>query len=184
MPQWQPYFQQLSPKRLHSFFAYLRTITKASCTFESSAWASYDMAYRRQAANHGSLDWAMVDAALYNKAFAGRARSMPRCKYCLADTHPSQECVHAPVESSGRQMGESRARRPYAQHLSSSVLPTGSVEIYPTGSRCRFPNCRYAHLCSKCKRPHPFSKCGGEKRQTGHLGSPTQVPPPPPPTSA
>lgn len=71
------------------------------------------MAYRRQAANRGSLDWAVVDAALYNEAFAGRARSMPRCKFCLADTHASQECVHAPLE--GAKTVEGRAGRPQAR---------------------------------------------------------------------
>ena len=60
------------------------------------AWASYDMAYRRQAANRGSLDWVTVDAALYNEVFAGWAKLMSRCRYCLADTHYSQDCVHAP----------------------------------------------------------------------------------------
>ena len=71
------------PEKAPHFFAYLRTITKASRTFESSAWASYDMAYRRQAANRGSLDWGVVDTALYNEAFAGRAKIMCRCRYCL-----------------------------------------------------------------------------------------------------
>ena len=28
--------------------AYLRTITRASCNFEGTAWAPYDMTYRRQ----------------------------------------------------------------------------------------------------------------------------------------
>ena len=66
------------PEKAPHFFAYLRTITKASRTFQSSAWASYDTAYRRQAANRGSLDWGVVDAALYNEAFAGRAKIIPR----------------------------------------------------------------------------------------------------------
>ena len=35
------------PTKAAHFFAYLRTITKASRTFEGSAWVSYDMAYRR-----------------------------------------------------------------------------------------------------------------------------------------
>ena len=80
------------------FLLYLRTITKASRTFESSAWASYDMAYRCQAANRGSLDWGIVgivDPALYNEAFAGRAKLVPCCRYCLVDTHPSPECLFA-----------------------------------------------------------------------------------------
>ena len=54
------------------------------------------MAYRRQAANRGSLDWVTVDVALYNEVFAGRAKLMSQCRYCLADTHYSQDCVHAP----------------------------------------------------------------------------------------
>ena len=47
------------PSKAPHLFAYLRTITKASRTFESSAWASYDMAYCRQAANRGSLNWGL-----------------------------------------------------------------------------------------------------------------------------
>ena len=44
----------------------------------------------------GSLVWGVVDAILYNEAFAGRAKTVPRCRYCLADTHPSPDCMHAP----------------------------------------------------------------------------------------
>ena len=80
------------PLKAPHFFAYLRTITKASRTFEGPAWASYDMAFRRQAANRGSLDWGVVDAALFSEAFAGRVKAIPRCRYCLADTHVSHDC--------------------------------------------------------------------------------------------
>jgi hypothetical protein len=39
------------PDKAPQLFAYLWTITKASRTFDSAAWLSYDMAFRRQAAN-------------------------------------------------------------------------------------------------------------------------------------
>lgn len=148
------------PDKAPHFFAYLRTITKASRTFEGYAWASYDMSFRRQAANRGSLDWGVVDAALYNEAFAGRAKLIPRCRYCLADTHASPDCVHAPVDSAHRgQQARNSAPR--------STGPTGrpaSTEICRLfnaagGSRCKFAHCRYAHLCARCKRPHPSSEC-------------------------
>jgi len=84
------------PDKAPHFFAYLRTITKASRTFDTTAWASYDSAFRRQAANRGSLDWRLIDPALYNEAFAGRAKVIPRCRYCLGDTHASSECSNAP----------------------------------------------------------------------------------------
>ena len=150
------------PDKAPHLFSYLRTITKASRTFEGSAWASYDMAYRRQAANHGSLDWGLVDAALYNEAFAGRAKSISRCSYCLADTHPSQECPHSPAEIPGPshptdgRPPRSAPRRPAAS--------TDICRLY-NASRCRFPSCRYAHLCLRCRRPHPISECGERTRQ-------------------
>ncbi len=45
------------PHKAPHFMAYLRTIIRASHNFEGVAWASCDMAYRRQAANQHSLDW-------------------------------------------------------------------------------------------------------------------------------
>ena len=86
------------PDKAPQLFAYLRTITRASRNFDSAAWASYDMAFCRQAANRGSLDWGFVDTALYNEAFTGRARTITRCSFCLSDTHSSVEIPYAPAE--------------------------------------------------------------------------------------
>jgi len=81
------------PEKTPHFMAYLRTITRASRNFEGAAWVSYDMEFRHQAANHRSLDWGVIDMALYNEAFTGRARLIPRCRFCLADSHNSRECT-------------------------------------------------------------------------------------------
>lgn len=59
--------------------AYLRTITRVSCNFEAAAWVSYNIGYRRQAANLKSLNGRITNPALYNEAFTGRARLIPRC---------------------------------------------------------------------------------------------------------
>ena len=67
------------PQSAPQLMAYLRTIVRASRNFEGSAWATYDAAYRRQAANNRRLDWATPDPALYNEAFTGRAKAIPRC---------------------------------------------------------------------------------------------------------
>jgi hypothetical protein len=166
------------PSKAPHFFAYLCTITKASRTFESAAWATYDMAYRRQAANRGSLDWGIVDAALYNEAFAAREKQIPRCQYCLADTHSSRECLHAPADplpsgtshgANGRPLRAPRSSGP-ATRLASSVDICWLFNALG-GPRCKFLQCRYAHLCSKCKRgPHPAAE-SPERRQQA---TPTQ----------
>ena len=165
------------PSKAPHFFAYLRIITKASRTFDSSAWASYDMAYRRQAANRGSLDWGVVDPALYNEAFAGRAKLIPRCRYCLADTHSSQECLHAPAEAppGGPVQADSRPPRSLSRQPQEPTARQVSADICrlfnaPGGSRCRFTQCRYAHLCSRCRRPHPAAECGDRRQQPAPTG--------------
>ena len=61
------------------------TITKASQTFNTAAWASYNAAFLRQAANRGSLHWGVSNPALCNEAFAGRAKVIPQCHYCMGD---------------------------------------------------------------------------------------------------
>lgn len=176
------------PDKAPQFFAYLRTITKASRTFESSAWATYDMAYRRQAANKGSLDWGIVDAALYSEAFAGRAKAIPRCRYCLADTHTSLDCPHAPPETpdSRPPRGAQPARQAGRSTPSASVVELCRLYNSPGGSRCRFSQCRFAHLCSRCRRPHPAAECGangGENPKRQRTQSPpTSRPLPPAPS--
>ena len=87
-----------NPDKAPQLFAYLTTITRASCNFDSAAWASYDMAFCKQAANWGSLDWGFVDTALYNETFTGRARTITRCSFCLSNTHSSVECQYATAE--------------------------------------------------------------------------------------
>ena len=103
------------PDKAPQLFDYLQTISRASRNFESAVWASYDMAFRKQAANRGSLDWGVVDTALYNEAFTGRAKVLARCSYCLADTHTSQECPYFPPEVKpleAKSWTEVRASRP------------------------------------------------------------------------
>ena len=62
------------PDKAPNLMAYLQTTVRASRNFGGLAWALYDAAYRRQAANNCSLDWAIPDPTLYNEAFTGRAR--------------------------------------------------------------------------------------------------------------
>ena len=128
------------PNKTPHFMAYLRTITRASRNFEGTAWAPYDMAYRRQAANQKSLDWATIDPALYNEAFTGWAKSIPRCRYCLPDTHKTHDCVFAPEE-----------RRGGSQQNQDRNHATGAVEICrlfnkpagkPAGNQCKYKFCR------------------------------------------
>ena len=148
------------PDKAPQLMAYLRTIIRASRNFEGAAWATYDMAFRRQAANRRSLDWGMTDPVLYNEAFTGRAKAIPRCKYCLSDSHASHDCTYAPEEP--------KQSRPFQPARSSTVPVAQICRLFNKqgGSQCRYKHCRYAHLCARCNRPHPVADC--DRRQPTH----------------
>ena len=148
------------PQSAPQLMAYLRTIVRASHNFEGSAWVIYDTAYRRQAANNRRLDWATTDPALYNVAFTGRAKAIPRCRFCLADSHQSQECIFAPEETKLQCMGQ---QPPWRGSATVPVAQICRLFNWPGGNACRFRQCRYAHLCARCNRPHPVSEC--DRRQ-------------------
>ena len=136
--------------------AYLRTITRASRNFEGAGWASYDMAFSHQVANQCSLDWGVIDSALYNEAFTGQVRLIPRCRFCLADSHYSRECTFGPEE---RYLP---AQAPYSStHREQRSVQICQLFNKPRGNACRYKrHCRYVHLCAKCHRgPHPATEC-------------------------
>ena len=156
------------PTKAPHLAAYLRIVTNASRNYEGAAWASYDMAFRR--ANRRSLDWGRVNHDLYSQAFTGRARSAPRCRYCLAVTHGSADCAYAPNDGRASRSPLLDTSRPMGPPSLPSSRPSYSrpqtpsgVEIcrlfnHPGGSQCRFPTCRHAHLCARCHRPHPAAR--------------------------
>lgn len=142
------------PDKAPHFFAHMRTVVKVARNFEGTAWASYDLVVRHQAANRGSTDWGSVENAIYSEAFTGRAQLIPRCAYCLGDTHASHECAYAPVPAelppvptqgggSGQgtstpspdtATGTSKANSPYSRNLQAvqcGYMQIPSVQVCP-----------------------------------------------------
>ena len=169
------------PHKAPQFFAYLQPNTKASRTFESLVEATEDITYRCQVVNRGSLDWAAVYPAQYSEAFTGQAKLFARCKYCLDDTHISQECTNRREWSAvGRW---STGIHSISFRASYAPSTEGSVEICrllnsPAGSHCRFQQCQYVRVCSRCRRSHPVVKCAGKNCQRGRPRSPSRLEPP------
>ena len=102
------------------------------------AWASYHMAFRHQAAKRGSLDWGIVDAALYNEAFTGQAKQIPRCRYCLADTQNTL-----------------RGHGPSGCSLSSVICFLLNT---PGGSKCKFSVLSICPPMRQVQTPPPSSR--------------------------
>ena len=81
------------PEKIGHFMIYQKTIIKAQRTYVGEGWLIYDSCFRRRAANTKSPDWGYKDNDLYGETFTGRARGIPRCRFCLSKLHSLEECT-------------------------------------------------------------------------------------------
>ena len=84
------------PENAPELFAYQASIVRAERNFDSRRWVAYDRCYRREVVALKNLDWSVANARLYNEAFTGHARAIPRCSFCLQENHASQACPRNP----------------------------------------------------------------------------------------
>ena len=169
------------PEKAPELFAYQASIVRAERNFDDRRWVAYDRCYRREALSQKNLDWSVPNARLYNEAFTGRARAVPRCSFCLQEDHISQACPRNP-------------NRPWFGWLQDPSIPFSSPQ-WPLTSRpsqspecCRRYNegrckqsitsCRYSHSCLVCGGPHPRLHCprGGQRGSSGRPRSPFNPP--------
>ena len=80
------------PEKGPELWAYRSTITKAAHNYEGSNWVAYDRQFHRGMLAQKDLNWSVPNARLYNEAFTGRAKSIPRCPHCLGDDHVGATC--------------------------------------------------------------------------------------------
>ena len=135
------------PEKAPELLAYQASIVRAERNFEGWRWVTYDRCYRREALAAKNLDWSVLNLRLYNEAFTGHARAIPRCSFCLQEDHTAQSCPRNP----------SRPWFGYYHdvegHIQRPAAPKAqSVECcrrYNEG-KCRQTTntCRYTHKCS------------------------------------
>ena len=148
------------PHKAPELFAYQATIIRAERNYEAGRWVAYDRQFRREALARKDLNWSTPDPRLYSEAFTGRARSIPRCDYCLQDDHSSQRCPQNPDQ-------------PWVTWLPGATSWQGT-RIPPSGrpthrsselcrrfneGRCKLASCCYTHSCRTCGGTHPAISC-------------------------
>ena len=144
------------PTKVPQLMSYQKTIVKAHRTYAGQGWVTYDIAYRRRAANTKSLEWGVIDFNLYNETFAGRAKAIPRCKFCLSELHSSDDCVHAYILV---QFDVQSSNRRFPSKLPEQATPICFKFNGDNQNNCKLKWCRYAHICLECRGRHPKGSC-------------------------
>ena len=158
------------PEKAPELFSYQASVVRAERNFDNRRWVAYDRCYRREALAQKNLDWSMPNARLYNEAFTGHARVVPRCSFCLQEDHVSQACPRNPNRPWFGWTISLPPDSPVPSHgIVSGVLP-----------QCKLsPNtCRYSHCCTECGGPHPRLQCprGGHRGNYARPRSPISQP--------
>eukprot|EP00731_Ephydatia_muelleri_P032810 Em0024g354a len=83
------------PTKAAEMWAYQSAIIRAARNYEGTAWVAYNRQYCREALARKYLNWSVVNSRLYSEAFTGRATVIPRCRYCLSETHDLRTCATA-----------------------------------------------------------------------------------------
>jgi hypothetical protein len=159
------------PEKGPELWAYQTTILRAAHNYEGSNWVAYNRQFRRDMLARKDLNWSSPNARLYNEAFTGRAKTIPRCPYCLCEDHAGASCPHNP---NPMMVG-------WFPDPGQLTWPLPPLNIQGGGrqqevcrnfneNRCRFARCRFLHSCVDCSGPHPAVFC--PRRTTGLPGGP------------
>ena len=147
------------PEKAAEFWAYQSSILRAVKNFEGPARVAYDRQYRREALARRDLNWSACNPRLYNEAFTGRAKTIPRCQHCLSNTHGSQAYPANPDPAAPWQPS---LRPPTAD---SQDERQEICRNYNDG-KCKYQRCKYAHICKECFYPHPWTACHRNQQTT------------------
>ena len=150
------------PEKAPELFAYQATIVRAERNYEGQQWVAYDRQFRREALAGKSLDWSIPNHRLYQEAFTGRARNIPRCSYCVQDDHTSELCTKNPARACfGWPAGFPVWPSVQPPTLPNQGWPQPSPELCRrfNSGRCFAVRCRYTHACTECGGGHPARDC-------------------------
>ena len=154
------------PQKGPELWAYQSTILRAAHNYEGSSWVAYDRQFRRDMLARKDLNWSMPNPRLYNEAFTGRAKSIPRCPHCLGDDHVGSNCPLNPspvvvgwFQDSSPTTPLTTPSSPFTQGQPRSGGTRGELCRNFNENRCRFTRCRFQHTCSVCLGLHPAVLC-------------------------
>ena len=161
------------PEKGPELWAYQTTILRVAHNYEGSNWVVYDRQFRRDKLARKDLNWSSPNARLYNEAFTGRAKTIPRCPHCLCEDHAGANCPHNPnppvlgwFPSQFPQPIQPLVAQPHSASQRSEVCRNFNEH------RCRFARCRFQHICTDCSGPHPALWCPTDLAHQPRPGDP------------
>lgn len=161
------------PEKAPELWAYQALIVRCERNYEGKRWVTFDRQFRREALARKDLNWSVPDSRLYNEAFTGRARAIPRCSFCLQDDHAASTCPRNPNRAMFGWFPDPLVFSPQQQPSQHGAgTPPAAPQQEPcrryNDAKCKKHFCRYRHACTICLGQHPAIDC--PQRPAGRMG--------------
>ena len=151
------------PEKMRQLLAYQTLIVREARRCGGKGWLAYDSYFRQQAVGDDKADRSRLNQSLYAVTFIAQGeRTRGRCcVLCLESDHAEEQCAlytpppkqtyKKPAEkgaSDGRDPGSGRGKG------------GGRMPCFAWNQGdCRFPACKYRHVCVRCSGDHRISQC-------------------------
>lgn len=155
------------PHRIKELLAYQTLIIREARRCGGRGWLAYDSHFRQQVVGDESADWSRLNPSLYAVTFItqGDRDKSKSCSVCLESDHTEEQCaLYSPPTKSlvsyrqaagDRGPGESRGAQALSRGKGSGRL---ACFAWNQGD-CRFPACKYRHICVRCSGDHRITRC-------------------------
>ena len=114
-----------------------------------------------------AADWSRLNQSLYAVTFIsqGDRDKSKSCVVCLESDHTDEQCAlySLPIKSaaSSRRVGSDRVSgESRDSQMSNRAKGLGKMACFAWNQGdCRFPACKYRHICVRCSGDHCITRC-------------------------
>ena len=155
------------PERMRQLLAYQTLIVREARRCGGRDWLAYDSYFRQQAVGDDKADWSRLNQSLYAVTFIAQGeREKGRCCIlCLESDHAEEQCAlytpplrHSTSRKQSYDKGSSESRESPASSSRSKGSSRQACFAWNQGD-CRFPACKYRHVCVRCNGDHRIAQC-------------------------
>ena len=149
------------PSRLADLMGYHSLIARASKKFKWPSWVVYDQNFRQEAAGNACMQWAKADPSLYAQCFTGQETSRENwCGRCQGLDHQSADCPYPARKRPWNAGPGAGSHLQLKAGTGSGQDQQACIKYNRYQGDCRFgKECKFLHVCSNCRGPHPVSRC-------------------------
>ena len=162
------------PNMTKRLLAYQTTIIREARRCGGNGWRQYDSFFRQQVAGNPDAYWSALNTSLYAVTFLAQGgKGGQSCTSCMESDHTQHECAmlsQHPKSPAQAKWATYQPLEPYTKDWGKR-RSSGTCCFAWNQGECRFPHCKYRHVCLHCSGDHPMSRCRTLLRdREGRLG--------------